>query len=576
MTVMRRYKSYKIWFTAFLLLIFGAGCGDPDKAGTNPGLIPPTVISVAPPSGAVGVCPNTIVIATFSKAMNPASIDGTTFTLTGPGSASVAGQVTYDAPSNTATFTPSGTLALNTVYTATITTGAKDMFGNALASNFVWSFTTGSAICLAGPPTVISVGPPDGSNGICPNSVVVATFSEAMNPSTINTATFTLAGPDAASVAGQATYDAPSHVATFTPSSDLDLGIVYTATITTGAQDLSGNALASSVVWTFTTALTACTAPPPPTVISVVPPSGAAGVCPNTVVTATFSEAMNPASIDGTTFILTGPGSASVAGLVTYDAPSDTATFTPSSSLALSSIYTATVTTGATSVLGMPLASDFVWSFTTATLACQPPVPLGSAATFEVLAGSTVTNTGPTIISGGDLGLSPGSAVTGFPPGTLTLPAVMHVTDSTAAQAQLDLTTAYLYAAGLPGGAVLPGDMSGLTFTPGLYTTASTVMLSAGNVTLDGQGDANAVFIFQVGSTLTTIGSTQVVLAGSAQAKNVFWQVGSSATLGTNSIFEGTIMSLQSITLQTGATLTGRALARNAAVTLDSNTVTAP
>jgi len=118
--------------------------------------------------------------------------------------------------------------------------------------------------------------------------------------------------------------------------------------------------------------------------------------------------------------------------------------------------------------------------------------------------------------------------------------------------------------------------MSGLTFTPGVWTNASSVMLSAGNVTLDAQGDANAVFIFQIGSTLTTIGSTQVVLAGGAQAKNIFWQVGSSATLGTNSIFYGTIMALQSITLDTGATLHGRALARNGAVTLDANTVDDP
>jgi hypothetical protein len=152
----------------------------------------------------------------------------------------------------------------------------------------------------------------------------------------------------------------------------------------------------------------------------------------------------------------------------------------------------------------------------------------------------------------------------------------MHITDPVAAQAQLDLTTAYNAAAGLPGGAVLAGDISGLTFTPGLYTNASTVLLSAGNVTLDAQGNANAVFIFQIGSTLTTLGSTQVVLAGNAQAKNVFWQVGSSATLGTSSVFMGTIMALQSITLDTGATLTGRALARNGAVTMDSNSITAP
>jgi len=152
----------------------------------------------------------------------------------------------------------------------------------------------------------------------------------------------------------------------------------------------------------------------------------------------------------------------------------------------------------------------------------------------------------------------------------------MHIADPIAAQAELDLTTAYLYTAGLSGGAVLPGDMSGLTFPPGLYTNSSTVMLSSGAVTLDGGGNVNAVFIFQVASTLTTLGSTQVILSGGAQAKNVFWQVGSSATLGTNSIFEGNILTLQSITLDTGAALTGRALARNGAVTMDDNLITIP
>jgi hypothetical protein len=288
-------------------------------------------------------------------------------------------------------------------------------------------------------------------------------------------------------------------------------------------------------------------------------------------VTATFSEAMNPVTINTATFTVAG-----VTGAVTLDGTGKIAAFTPTSPLALNQTYTATITTGAQDASGNALAANYVWSFTTATQACQTAVPLASAANFVILAGSTVTNTGPTIVTGGNLGLSPGSAVTGFPPGTLTSPAVMHVTDPTAAQAQLDLTTAYNYAAGLPNGAVLPGDMSGLTFTPGLYKTSSTVMLSAGNVTLDAQGNANAVFIFQVGSTLTTLGSTQVILAGGAQAKNVFWQVSSSATLGTNSMFKGTIMSLQAVTLDTGANLVGRALARNAAVTLDSSTVTAP
>jgi len=532
--------------------------------GCNPPLI---VLSVSPPNGSVGLCPNTIVTAIFSEAMDPSSIDGTTFTLTGPGSSPVAGQVTYDASSNTAIFTPSSGLPLSTVFIATITTGAHDMFGNALANDFVWSFTTGANPCQpASPP--ISVTPPNGSAGVCPNIVIAATFPQAMDPATINPTTFTVTP----GVTGTITPDASNTIFTFTPSGNLTLKTLYAVTITTGAKDQFGNGLASNFVWTFTTGATSCPPPPPPLVISVSPAAGASGVCPNTVISATFSEAMDPATINTTTFTVA-PG---ITGTVTLDGTGQIATFTPSGNLALNSTYTARITTGVQDLFGNALATDFVWSFSTATLACQPSVPMGSAANFDVLGASTVTNTGPTIIIGGDLGLSPGSSVTGFPPGILNSPGVMHLTDPVAAQAQLDLSIAYNYIAGLTGAALLPGDMSGLTLTPGLYKTASTVMLSGGNVTLDAQGNANAIFIFQIGSTLTTITGTQVVLAGGAQAKNIFWQVGSSATLGTNSIFKGNILALASITITTGVNLEGRALAQTAAVTLDTNTITAP
>jgi Ice-binding-like/Bacterial Ig-like domain len=425
-------------------------------------------------------------------------------------------------------------------------------------------------------PTVTSAIPSDGVSGACPNARITATFSQAMTASSINATTFTVIVAGAAAVPGQVSYDAASKTAIFTPSATLAMNTLYTATITTGAKNASGNAIASNVVWNFTTGSAVCQ-PGPPTVISVGPPDASSGVCPNTVAVATFSSAMNPSTINAASYTLTGPAAASVNGQVTYDAPSRVAIFTPSNPLALNTLYTLSITTGAQDLMGNPLASNFVWGFMTAAAACQTPmVALGSAANFNVLAGSTVTNTGPTVITGADLGLSPGSAVTGFPPGTLTSPAVRHLTDPTAAQAKVDLTTAYLYTSGLVGGSVLPGDLSGLTFTPGLYKTSSTVMLSAGNVTLDAQGDVNAIFIFQIGSTLTTLGSTHVVLAGGAQASNIFWQTGSAATLGTNSSFQGTILALQSITLDTGATLLGRALARNGAVTLDSNTVTAP
>jgi hypothetical protein len=416
------------------------------------------------------------------------------------------------------------------------------------------------------------VTPAAGSTGVCQNTVVSATFTQAMNTATLNATTFTLTAAGGARVTGVITHNAAGTMFTFTPGAALTLSTLYTATITTGAQDTFGNPLATNFTWSFTTGATACNATAPPTVISVAPVAGAIGVCSNAVLDATFSEAMDPSTINTSTFTL----SPAAPGAVTLDSTSEVAAYTPAANLALNTTYTATITTGAKDDFGSPLAAAFVWSFTTSALNCQPPVPLGTAANFEILAGSTVTNTGPTIVTGGNLGLSPGTSVTGFPPGILIAPAVEDITNEAAAQAQLDLTIAYNYAAGLAGGAALPADMTGRTFTPGLYTNATTVTLSGGTVTLDAQGNANAVFIFQVGSTLITLGNTQVVLKGGALAANVFWQVGSSATLGVASTFEGTILALQSITLDTGATLQGRALARNGAVTLDSNPVTAP
>jgi hypothetical protein len=198
------------------------------------------------------------------------------------------------------------------------------------------------------------------------------------------------------------------------------------------------------------------------------------------------------------------------------------------------------------------------------------PVPLGTAEPFAVLAGSTVTNTGPTVING-DLGLSPGTAVTGFPPGTVN--GSQHVTDAVAAQAQTDLTTAYNDAAGQAPTGTVSADLGGQRLAPGVYRSASSLGLT-GALTLDAQGNANAVFIFQAGSTLTTASASSVNLVNGAQACNVFWQVGSSATLGTASTFRGSVLALTSITATTGATVDGRLLARNAAVTLDSNTIT--
>ncbi|MFC4536496.1 ice-binding family protein [Sphaerisporangium dianthi] len=207
------------------------------------------------------------------------------------------------------------------------------------------------------------------------------------------------------------------------------------------------------------------------------------------------------------------------------------------------------------------------------TNAAQTPVQLQTARAFAVMAGSTVTNTGATTVTG-DLGLSPGTAVTGFPPGTVT--GTIHAADATAAQAQADLTTAYTDAAGRTPTATVATQLGGTTLTPGVYNSAAGTFAITGNLTLDAQGDPTAVFIFQAASTLITASAGTVTLTGGAQAHNVFWQVGSSATLGTDSSFAGNILALTSITLTTGTSLTGRALARNGAVTLDTNAIVKP
>ncbi len=199
-------------------------------------------------------------------------------------------------------------------------------------------------------------------------------------------------------------------------------------------------------------------------------------------------------------------------------------------------------------------------------------VGLGTASAYSVLAGTTVTNTGSSTLSG-DLGLSPGTAITGFPPGSAA--GATHAADAAAAQAQSDLTTAYLNAAGQPSTSSVTALTNGTTLTPGVYT-ASLSLSVAGAITLDAGGNADAVFIFQAGSTLTTGSSSSIVLTNGAQACNVFWQVGSSATLGTSTAFVGTIMALTSATLTNGATVSGRVLARNGAVTLDNNVINVP
>lgn len=210
---------------------------------------------------------------------------------------------------------------------------------------------------------------------------------------------------------------------------------------------------------------------------------------------------------------------------------------------------------------------------TQSAVAATAAVNLGTSSTYAVLAGSTITNTGPTTI-GGDIGLSPGTAITGFPPGAHSS-GTTHVADGPALLAKNDLITASNDAAGRTPFVTVTGDLGGSTLVSGVYRSTSSMGLT-GSVTLNGGGDPNAVWVFQAGSTLTTASSSSIVLENGAQACNVFWQVGSSATLGTTTNFAGTIIATTSITLDTGATVSGRVLALGGAVTLDTNTINVP
>jgi len=211
-------------------------------------------------------------------------------------------------------------------------------------------------------------------------------------------------------------------------------------------------------------------------------------------------------------------------------------------------------------------------SSSTATAAATMP-RFGTEQSFAVLGGSAVTNTGSSVITG-NLGVSPGSAITGFPPGILT--GVIHAADAQALQAQTDTTETYIDLASQACSSDLTGqDLGGKTLVPGVYCFSTSAQLT-GALTLDGGGDPSAVWVFKTGSTLTTASNSSVLLLNGGQPCNVFWQIGSSATLGTGTSLAGNILALTSITLATGANVSGRALARNGAVTLDSNTITIP
>ena len=328
--------------------------------GTAPDTTPPTVSSTAPENAATGVALNSSVSASFSEAMMNSTLTSASFQVKDTsGGALVSGTVSVSG--NTATYKPSVPLVASTQYTATISTGARDAAGNALAAGFTWNFGTAAAVDVT-PPQVISTLPANATTGVALNSSVSATFSEAMTNSTLTTASFGLKATGGAAVSGTVVVSGNSVV--FKPANSLSAGSQYTATITTAAKDLAGNPLANIFNWTFTTA--AALDKTPPTVSATSPANAASGVAVTSSVSANFSEPMTNSTLTTASVTLAKTtGGTAVAGTVSVIGNS--ATFTPSASLVAGTQYTATISTAVQDAAGNALAADFVWNFTTAT-----------------------------------------------------------------------------------------------------------------------------------------------------------------------------------------------------------------
>lgn len=470
-------------------------------------------------------------------------------------------------------------------------------------------------------PTVLSTTPATGPpmvTGVATNSRVSVRFSKAMAPATITPASVTLACPAGTPVAAGVTYDADTRSATLAPAAPLTANTLCLATVTTAVQDDTGLALSSPYSWSFMTGAGAdATAP---TVASVSPLNTSTNVCLTQAVTVLFSEAMDPTTVT-TANVVVSNGGIAVPGTVNYDDNSQTASFVPTNAAGFAANITFIVTvrsgaTGVRDIAGNPLAADQVSGFTTGSGACAPavnpadpvsPINLGRAAGFGAFGGGAgVTNQGINTVVGGDLGTTAAcTLITGLhdtanvytetplnigavsgaifcaPPAPGTL-----VSEGIALQARADALAAYnVLRSQPPGSDPGAGQLGGLVLAPGTYTAAGgTFAVTTGDLVLDAQGNANAVWIFQSAAALTVgLGATprQVLLVNGARARNVFWQVGSAARIEDGSSMVGTIIAPAGVTISTAGqtqqtTLTGRAIGLTASVTMVNTTIVAP
>ncbi len=610
--------------------------------GAAPDVTAPLVSSTSPPADATGIAFNSLVTASFSEPMDPATITTASFTLDCPTGASVAGTVGYAVIGNVATWTPTGNLPASAACTATITTDVEDDARNPMAIAFNWSFTTGAAPDTTAP-TVISTNPFPDETGVATSSYIMADFSEPMDPLTITQTSFTLACPAGTPIASTVGYAVNSINPMLMPTGDLPASTICTAAISIAVTDVAHNALATAHEWSFTTGLAPDTTAP--LVDSTNPADNAIGVCTNKTINATFSEAMDPFTITTATFTLDVAPSGSVAGVVTYDDQTNIATFEPSANLtgAPATVYTATIVGGPEGVrdlAGNTLLQDKVTTFATNASTCTTSPALGAASPFGGFGGdATLTNDGLDTRINGDIGVNAAStSITGLRDSANNLYAVSlnndgfvngliysltappdSVPGDAVTKARADALAAFnsLSPANLPGGidmanlAQCPscggagdgaGELAGRTLPPGVYLSATGTFDLAGaghtpgNLTLDAGGDTNAVWVFQTTALTGTlnVGLTgpappavpiQVLLINGAKPENVFWYVPAGAVIGTGSTLAGTVLANAAITISTTGgtpptapitTVNGRVISLAAGVTMTNAVINVP
>ena len=632
-----------------LLGLLGCGNGTGHRSpilGPPDGMaqLAPSVTFTAPANNALDVAANTAtVVASFSEPVAP--LTGASFTVIAGTGPNPIGTVALDASGRNATFTVTGpgTLAAATSYTATITSATSLATGLAMTAPYVWHFTTLATLDTTRPtvafttPATTIPGPTLGAPG---NAAIAATFSEDMSPAGITALSFTVsASAPGVAPTGTVSYSAASRTALFTPDAPLVAGTTYTASISTAARDLAGNALAgnqgpapSAYAWSFTASAPVAAAGL--SVLSTSPADQAIGVNPAATVNATFTTPagfrLDPRTVNTGTFSLTetAPDRVAVpAASVELDATGRIASFTPLNPLIVGATYQAAIISGGNGVrdLAVPanaLAGPAIWTFTVgaAVPGAAAAVALGSASSFGSFGGSAgTTNEGILTVVNGDIGTTAvSSLVTGFHDagvgntytetplnnGTVNgriftappAPTAGSTDEGTAAtfaiatQARADALTAYnalvaMTAGGDPGS----GNLANLVLVPGVYTSVSgSFLIRNGDLTLDARGDTNAVWVFQMANSLTVGGPgaafpQSVLLVNGAQAKNVFWQVGSAATInaGGGGTMAGTIISQAGAAISTHdnvtlVTLNGRAISLGASVTLVNTIVNVP